>query len=91
MADVLDQRGVPYTLNVGPAGHEISYWSGNLEMYLRWYAADASKGGLMVRQIGGKPKGSITPGDSGHARGASERLEPWADICKGQKGIDHDN
>jgi len=30
----------PYTLNVGSGGHDPDYWSGHLEMYLRWYAAD---------------------------------------------------
>ena len=40
MTDVLDRWGIPYTLNVGSAGHDLLYWSGHLEMYLRWYAED---------------------------------------------------
>jgi enterochelin esterase-like enzyme len=40
MMEILEERGVLYTLNVEPGDHSYSYWSGNLEMYLRWYAED---------------------------------------------------
>lgn len=40
LAGLLDERGIPYTLNVEPGGHTYAYWSSNLEMVLRWYAQD---------------------------------------------------
>jgi enterochelin esterase-like enzyme len=39
MTDILDEWGMPYTLSVGHAGHDRDYWAGNVESYLRWYAA----------------------------------------------------
>jgi enterochelin esterase-like enzyme len=40
MTEILDEWGVPYTLNIEPGDHSYLYWSGNMEMYLLWYAED---------------------------------------------------
>jgi S-formylglutathione hydrolase FrmB len=39
-AEILDEWGIPYTLNAGQGDHSYVYWCSNLEMYLRWYAED---------------------------------------------------
>lgn len=40
MAEILEGQEMPYVLNVGSGAHDYTYWVGNLEMYLRWYAED---------------------------------------------------
>jgi enterochelin esterase-like enzyme len=38
-AKVLAENGFHFVLNIGPGDHSLEYWSSNLEMYLRWWAA----------------------------------------------------
>ena len=40
VTDILDEWGIPYSMNVGSAGHDLMYWSSHLDMYLRWYAME---------------------------------------------------
>jgi enterochelin esterase-like enzyme len=40
MAEILAAQEMPYALNVGSGAHNYTYWVGNMEMYLRWYAEE---------------------------------------------------
>jgi enterochelin esterase-like enzyme len=40
MAEILEGQEMPYVLNVESGAHTYTYWIGNFEMYLRWFAED---------------------------------------------------
>jgi enterochelin esterase-like enzyme len=51
LSQILDDRHLPHTFNISPGVHEDSYWSTQVEAYLKFYAAPWKAEEELARQL----------------------------------------